>query len=348
MAEQPSARSSSARALDGPAGDALARWAGYASRDRLLEVVDAANLLPAGERWSVAVARERAANLAPILRDRRVLLLGRRVAAAFGVAPPDRSLVGFEASVDAPLLRECQDARLAPHPSGRCRAWNDEAVRARFRRWWASWVASSSLIDLRSGGQVDHLNPDPRRIAPGDIAHGLHAEPRFGGQTSGPWSVLRHSILVAYLVLVLNPATPYRNALALGALAHDAHEALGLRDLPTPAKRALIGGRYHEAAERVQAACDVVLGDVAALGNVGDQRRAREVLDADHAAMIVEARQFMASPGWRARVAREWRDALPTRALLAPRPSDPAMYLELVARWRSLTSTELEYILFER
>jgi hypothetical protein len=82
-----------------------------------LAMFDRANLVT-GRRWNSVVARASARRL---LAERGgvLVLLGRRVAAAFGV--------------DMPYFSSTTRFRMLPHPSGLCRVWNDfeSAYRAR-------------------------------------------------------------------------------------------------------------------------------------------------------------------------------------------------------------------------
>lgn len=82
------------------------------------------NLLPRGG-WSRPAARASAALL--LAEDHDVFVLcGRRVADAFAVPGGWLSLVPIPAAPDRRAL-------LIPHPSGRCRVWNDEGFRRRAR-----------------------------------------------------------------------------------------------------------------------------------------------------------------------------------------------------------------------
>jgi hypothetical protein len=99
---------------------------------RLLDLTDVQYLaafaranLCAG-RWDAREARVAAEELADAASEvgAPLVLLGRKVAGAFGLAaaPPfSRASVGASA------------AYLVPHPSGRCREWNDPASAARLR-----------------------------------------------------------------------------------------------------------------------------------------------------------------------------------------------------------------------
>lgn len=103
----------------GAAGDRLRRILGYSTRRYLVEF-DRVNLLPLGAKWSVSAARERTGRLD---HERRVLL-GLRVALAHKITfkPFRRRRVGG------------LDLLMLPHPSGRCRVWNDRRSVSKARR----------------------------------------------------------------------------------------------------------------------------------------------------------------------------------------------------------------------
>jgi len=84
-----------------------------------------------------------------------------------------------------------------------------------------------ATIRTYSGLLIDLLNPDPKLIMLGDIAHSLSLINRFGGHTPQPYSVAEHSILVASSY---DDPKDYRTA-----LLHDASEAY-LGDMVGPLK----------------------------------------------------------------------------------------------------------------
>jgi hypothetical protein len=69
------------------------------------------NLLLAGEKWSASLARATADFIREESRGAPLALLGRRVAEAFGT--------------DFVPFRVRSGVLTLPHPSGRCRLWND-------------------------------------------------------------------------------------------------------------------------------------------------------------------------------------------------------------------------------
>lgn len=71
-----------------------------------------------GDAFPAAAARRAAAAIAPSLAGRRVILLGRAVAAAFG-QPPTPVLAWRPDALGSRQLA------VVPHPSGVCRWWND-------------------------------------------------------------------------------------------------------------------------------------------------------------------------------------------------------------------------------
>lgn len=89
---------------------------------------DRANLLGCSPVWFPRAARERAAEL--LASDRKLILLGAKVAAAFGFC-------------DGPFRSYDGRVLVLPHPSGRCRVWNDPGAAARAREAVARLVADA-------------------------------------------------------------------------------------------------------------------------------------------------------------------------------------------------------------
>jgi hypothetical protein len=106
----------------GCAGWRLAQILGL-STSAYLRRFDRTNLVR-GEKWSMAEARAAAAK---IEHPRRVLL-GRRVASAFGVG--DGLAMPF---LHVHLGGEYWKGLVIPHPSGRNRAWSDSTLAHRVR-----------------------------------------------------------------------------------------------------------------------------------------------------------------------------------------------------------------------
>lgn len=110
VGERPSSPVSRAEALTGRCGKRLADLLGL-SLQTYIVVCDRVNLC-GGMRWSPLEAR--ASVVALKARGGRIVLLGRRVGAEFGIS------AGF-------LTTHCGGSALLlllPHPSGRCRWWN--------------------------------------------------------------------------------------------------------------------------------------------------------------------------------------------------------------------------------
>lgn len=91
---------------------------------------------------------------------------------------------------------------------------------------------------MLSGRRLDLLNPDPRDIDIGDIAHGLARVARWNGQTQGEhsFSVAQHAVVVEDIATALHPGLEVRWRLA--ALLHDAPEYV-IGDLISPFKAAI-------------------------------------------------------------------------------------------------------------
>ncbi len=102
---------------------------------------------------------------------------------------------------------------------------------------------------MLSGRRLDILNPSPLDVEIEDIAHGLARVARWNGQTRGAvsFSVAQHSVLVAEILGLLDPAAPAR--WRLFALLHDAPEYV-IGDMISPFKAAL-GEAYHEVEARL-------------------------------------------------------------------------------------------------
>jgi 5'-deoxynucleotidase YfbR-like HD superfamily hydrolase len=102
---------------------------------------------------------------------------------------------------------------------------------------------------MLSGRRLDILNPSPLDVEIEDIAHGLARVARWNGQTHGGviFSVAQHSVLVAEICALLDPAMPAR--WRLFALLHDAPEYV-IGDMISPFKAAL-GGVYQEVEARL-------------------------------------------------------------------------------------------------
>lgn len=115
-------------ALTGSSGRRIASLAGLAWDDylALTERVNLFDELP--PIWLPYEAREAARLIIPRMYDRRTILLGQKVAAAFGLA-------GGEAMLEwaTRWTSDIAGAEVAivPHPSGRNRWWNDRANVAR-------------------------------------------------------------------------------------------------------------------------------------------------------------------------------------------------------------------------
>jgi 5'-deoxynucleotidase YfbR-like HD superfamily hydrolase len=105
---------------------------------------------------------------------------------------------------------------------------------------------------MLSGRRLDILNPSPLDVEIEDIAHGLARVARWNGQTRGGviFTVAQHSVLVAEIVGLLDPAAPAR--WRLFALLHDAPEYV-IGDMISPFKTAL-GDVYRAVEARLERA----------------------------------------------------------------------------------------------
>lgn len=124
-------------ALTGRCGDRLADLAGMSVAE-YLRVFDRTNLVRgySGPRLTARRAREAADELRRSLGGRRVVLLGRTVAAAFGLSRDAEWFRWLPMSTEAGgpgVFRVVA----APHPSGLSRWWSDPLNVARARVFWS-------------------------------------------------------------------------------------------------------------------------------------------------------------------------------------------------------------------
>jgi hypothetical protein len=106
------------------------------------------NLLLGEETWSESLARWRAARVHADASGLPIILLGRRVARAFGLG----DLLFFE-RVDrgGPIT-------LLPHPSGRCRVWCEAETATRARK--LAWAAVAQAAKLEPRDLADEGCPE--------------------------------------------------------------------------------------------------------------------------------------------------------------------------------------------
>jgi hypothetical protein len=100
---------------------------------------------------------------------------------------------------------------------------------------------SEAKIRLINGHLVDVLDLQREQVTIDAIAHALGQLNRFGGHCPWPYSVATHSVLVSYICELGDPAAAYEG------LMHDATEALGCVDMPSPVKAHLPEYRKMEA-----------------------------------------------------------------------------------------------------
>lgn len=126
------------------AGGRLQQMTGL-TRGQYLRTFDRMNLLQHfpgsvqnGDSFPLSKARPAAQAVEQVLGGRRVVLVGRNVATAFGFRESpffewfDQPIWGYEAVV-------------VPHPSGRNHWYNNEENRALARCWWAEFVLSLQI-----------------------------------------------------------------------------------------------------------------------------------------------------------------------------------------------------------
>ena len=117
-------------ALTGQSGERIAALAGLEFPAAYARVFDRMNLVALPAEWSDsdAVARGVERVTAMIAERERVVLLGRRVAAALDAL--DMSLLEWKSwrvRVDGAIVSSSVEVARFPHPSGRNRWWNEPA-----------------------------------------------------------------------------------------------------------------------------------------------------------------------------------------------------------------------------
>ena len=99
---------------------------------------------------------------------------------------------------------------------------------------------NNGIVGMLSGGHIDFLNPQPEQFTEFDIAYGLCRESRYGGQVLDDaalmYSVCQHSVYGCWRALEITENDPVAG---LVLLLHDASEAIGMKDLPSPLKAIL-------------------------------------------------------------------------------------------------------------
>jgi len=115
------------------AGGRLARVLGLSPREYIRAFPDRRNLLSGTAKWSAPSAR---ASADEVLRTSKpgvvLVLLGAKVATAFGVDYRSGLFLPRMAHVGERAPRR-HIVRVLPHPSGRCREWNDPQTAERVR-----------------------------------------------------------------------------------------------------------------------------------------------------------------------------------------------------------------------
>lgn len=118
-----------------------------------------------------------------------------------------------------------------------------------------------------------------------DIAVSLSRQPRFGGHTREPWTVLDHSLFTGELAKHVTDPDPdepfFHRHLVLAALLHDAHEAI-TGDVPTHFK--------GEELRKTQTSLDIRLMDAFFPGGWQQARKYDLFIPSlDHRALLAEA-----------------------------------------------------------
>lgn len=172
-------------------------------------------------------------------------------------------------------------------------------------------------------GLKDVVRPKAEDVRVWDWAWGLHFTPRWSGATPVLWDVLSHIGLV-YMLAMRDTKGQLNPLERMAILIHDATEALGYSDLPTPLKEMPEFAFYREAEERVlRVICERLGFDYDAVDWALVKRY-------DSQALYVERCWFFA---WR-KDSKEWgiKPAYPidVQALGRPTVAQPMDYVKLL------------------
>lgn len=141
-----------------------------------------------------------------------------------------------------------------------------------------------------SGHPWPILNPAPSDVKFKDIAEALAKIPRFSGHTPNySYSVAQHCVHVSK---ILERASESLETQLYGLL-HDAHEALGLGDIPTPIKQYMMDQGAFNIWKNIQTSCDFAIFEAAGLSAQMPENTFTAVNLADRIALRTEARDLM-------------------------------------------------------
>ena len=129
-----------------------------------------------------------------------------------------------------------------------CRDCPEPQLEAASSAGLAAFERRTATIMMRSGVEIDLLNPDPEMFDVEDIAFGLAGTYRYRAQSR--LTVAEHSVRMAEWFLLQMPLGHNRWGLAYDALMHDAAEYL-LGDMPSPLKKTEGAAFFRECEERV-------------------------------------------------------------------------------------------------
>jgi hypothetical protein len=125
------------------------------SRGEYLKAFDFVNVLrhfpgkhKRDDKFPMPLARAAADAMRPLLAGRRVILIGRNVASAFGLDEVD-----WHAWYEVKVRRRCLVSKtpwtasmaVAPHPSGRSRWYNEADNRAQARQFWNRLLSEQNM-----------------------------------------------------------------------------------------------------------------------------------------------------------------------------------------------------------
>lgn len=121
-------------------------------------------------------------------------------------------------------------------------------------------------IQTYSGRALNPVDVKPEDVFLEDLAHAGSIENRFSGHSIEPYSINEHQIRVSTLLWdkaqELGWSRWHRVMVTLQGFLHDAHEALGWRDLARPIKYLPEMAPYREGSRRCQEAVWAAFGVV--------------------------------------------------------------------------------------
>jgi hypothetical protein len=155
---------------------------------------------------------------------------------------------------------------------------------------------NTGVMGVYSGKRFDLFNVEEDKIDIIDISHSLSLICRFGGHIRKHYSVAQHSLMVEYMVMliqsdntILKAEEDYRER--LHALLHDASEGY-MGDIPRPLKYTESMQLFRETDNKLQMAINRRFG-------LPETEKTENIAIADEVALAVEGENLLLSrPSW--------------------------------------------------